>query len=245
MNKISKKLHDLEKNVLDDTPKTKTILYIEDPIEQEIHKRAGEILAKQREIAAELYAILKANPKAEINVHALDLTSDEKAIVEKSNALYHHRVMELFDNGVAQYVHLNDPVNKWIFYSRFNWFLSEMRDWLFLRWQEEQVYDDPEYFNLCAGEQKKRLEPIYSKWRNWLSEESWNNYYEENEKKRVADFIREPTPEELEEDQKQIEQDNAEEEAKDAKFLKEKCPDCIEKCKWYFEQTEEKKNERV
>lgn len=165
MNKISKKLHDLEKNVIGDKPKTKTILYIEDSIEREIHRRAGCILQRQHDIAVQLHETLKENPKAEINIHALDLTPNEKAIVDKSSILYHHRVMELFDVTIGQYVHLNDPVNKWIFYSRFNWFLSEMRDWLFLRWQEDQVYDDPEYFNLCAGEQAKRLEPIYSKWR--------------------------------------------------------------------------------
>jgi hypothetical protein len=42
------------------------------------------------------------------------------------------------------------------------------------------------------------------------------------------------TPEEMEADRKQVEQDNAEEEAKDAKFLKDKCPSCKEKCKWYY-----------
>ena len=57
----------------------------------------------------------------------------------------------------------------------------------------------------------------------------------------MADSIREPTAQELEEEQKLIERENAEEEAKDAKFLKEKCPGCTEKCKWYFEQTGEKK----
>jgi hypothetical protein len=241
MNVLSKKLRELENNIVSDVPKTPTRLYIEDATEREIHKRAVELLQRQHSIAEQFHDILKENPKAEINIHALDFTPDEKAIVDKSNALYHHRVMELFDVTIAQYCHLNDPINKWIFYSRFNWFLSEMQDWLLLRWQEDQVYDDPEYFNLCAGEQAKLLEPIYSKWRNWLNEESWKNYYEENERQKVADSIREPTPQELEEDRKQIERDNAEEEAKDAKFLKEKCPGCTEKCKWYFEQTGEKK----
>jgi hypothetical protein len=97
-----------------------------------------------------------------------------------------------------------------------------MRDWLFLCWQEKQVYDDPEYFNLCAGEQAKLLEPVYSKWRKWLSEENWNKYYEEHEARRVADSIREPTQQELEEEERLVERENAEEEAKDAKFLKEK-----------------------
>jgi len=33
---------------------------------------------------------------------------------------------------------------------------------------------------LCAGEQEKLTEPIYSKWRKWLTEESWKKYYEEH-----------------------------------------------------------------
>jgi hypothetical protein len=241
LNPISKKLRELENNVIDDIPKTKTVLYIEDATEREIHKRAAEILQRQHDTAEELHNILKENPKAEVSAHALDLTADEQAIVDKSNALYHYRVMELFDVNIAQFCHLNDPINKWIFYSRFNWFIREMQEWLFLRWQEEQVYEDPEYFNLCAGEQAKLIDPIYSKWRKWLSKESWEKYYAEHEQRKVSDSIREPTPEELEEDRKQIEQDNAEEEAKDAKFLAEKCPCCTEKCKWYYEQTGEKK----
>ena len=207
----------------------------------EIHKRAVELLQRQRGKAEQFYNILKANPKANVDIHALDFSPDEKAIVDKSNAFYHHRVMELFDNGIAQFIHLNDPFDKWIFYSRFNWFLSEMQDWLFLHWQEEQVYGDPGYFNLCAGEQAKLLEPIYDKWRNWLSEESWNKYYEENLRQRVTDSINEPTAQEIEEEEKLVERENAEEEAKDAIFLKEKCPGCMEKCKWYFERLGEKK----
>lgn len=107
---------------------------------------------------------------------------------------------------------------------------------MFLRWQEDQVYEDPEYFNLCAGEKEKRLEPIYGKWRKWLSEDSWNKYYSEHLKQKVAASIREPTQQELEEEQKLIERGNVEEEAKDARFLKEKSPSCTEKCKRYYEQ---------
>jgi hypothetical protein len=241
MNLISKKLHQLENNVVGDIPKTKTVLQIDDAVEGEIHKRAAELLQRQHDVAKQFYNTLKENPKAQVDIHALDFTPDEKAIVDKSNAFYYHRVMELFDNGIAQFIHLNDPISKWIFYSRFNWFISENQDWLFLLWQENQVYDDPEYFNLCAGEQAKLLEPIYGKWRNWLSQESWDKYYEKNERQRVAGSIREPTAQEAEEEQELLERENAEEEAKDAKFLKEKCPGCREKCKWYFEQVGEKK----
>jgi hypothetical protein len=44
---------------------------------------------------------------------------------------------------------------------------------------------------------------------------------------------------ELEEQQEQAE--NAEIDARNARYLKEKCPACAEKCKWYFEQTGQKK----
>ena len=169
-------------------------------------------------------------------MHTLDLTSDEKAIVDKSNALYTHRVMELFENGIARYIHLNDPINKLIFYSRLNWFVAEMKEWLFLLWQEDQVYGDPEFFNLCAGDKKKRLEPIYDRWRKWLSEQSWNKYYKENNQKIVS-LLHEIAEKEIEAELKKFEQENAEEKTKDAKFLREKCPSCPERCKWYHKQT--------
>ena len=237
MNLLSKKLYQLENNVVGDKPRTKTLLQIDDSVEGEIHRRAAELLQRQRDIAQQFYNILKENPKAQVDIHALDFAPDEKVIVEKSNAFYHYRVMELFENGIAQFIHLNDPVSKWIFYSRFNWFISEMQQWLFLLWQENQVYGDPEYFNLCAGEQAKLLEPIHNRWRNWLSEESWNNYYDAHMRQRVTDSIKEPSPQELDDE----ERENAEQEAKDAKFLKEKCPVCTEKCKWYFEKMGEEK----
>jgi hypothetical protein len=85
LNPISKKLHELENNVVGDAPKTKTVLYIEDATEREIHKRAGELLQRQQDTAKQFYNILKENPKAEVNIHALDFTPDEKAIVDKSN----------------------------------------------------------------------------------------------------------------------------------------------------------------
>ena len=138
MNQLSKKLHQLENNVVGDLPKTKTVLQIDDSVEGEINKRAGELLQRQHDKAQQFYNTLKENPKAEGDIHALDFTPDEKAIVDKSNAFYHHRIMELFDNGIAQFIHLNDPISKWIFYSRFNWFISDMQDWLFLQWQENK-----------------------------------------------------------------------------------------------------------
>jgi hypothetical protein len=241
LNPISKKLRELENNVIDTKPKTPSYFHITDSSELELHKRAYAILSGQHDKAQELHNNLIKDPKAKVDVGALDLSPDDKAIVDASTKIFRSRVLEVFDVAIAQYCHLNDPVNKWIFYSRFNWFIREMRDWLFLRWREDQIYDAPDFFDLCAGEQERRLAPVYSKWRKYLTEESWSKFYEEH-CRRPASEIPELTAEEIAEDEKLTAQENAEEEAKDAKFLAEKCPGCKEKCKWYHEQIEDEKN---
>ena len=50
MNLISKKLHELENNVVGDIPKTKTVLQIDDSTECEIHTRATELLRRQHDM---------------------------------------------------------------------------------------------------------------------------------------------------------------------------------------------------
>ena len=121
----------------------------------------------------------------------------------------------MFDNGIAQFIHLNDPMSKWIFYSRFSWFISEMQDWLFL----------------CFGKRDKSMMilntstcVLVNKPNFWsrsitggasgLVKKAGTEYYESHEKQRVADSIREPSPHELEEEEERIERENAEEEAK-------------------------------
>ena len=233
---LSKKLRNLEKNVVPDTPRGETRIIIDDNAEMELHQRASEIQQVQKAKAEDLHKILTEKPNAEVDMDSLNLSSKNQLIVNKSRSLYRYRVMELFDNAIGQEIHLNDPINKWIFYNRFNWFLSEMSEWLFLRWREDQVYSEPGFFNLCMGEQDKRLAPVYAKWRkDWLSPESYNRFYEEH-KPHLAD----PTPEEEEEDAKLCEQEEREGRALDAKFLREKCPTCTQKCTW-FERKEFRK----
>jgi hypothetical protein len=229
MNNLSKKLRDLERNVITETPRGCTRLIIDNVAEVELHRRASESLQSQKAKAEELHKILKENPNAEVDINSLNLSSENQLIVNKSTSLYSHRVMELFDRAIGQEIHLNDPINKWIFYSRFNWFLSEMSEWLFLRWREDQIYSEPGFFNLCKGEQDKRLTPIHAEWRkDWLSPESWSCFYEEH-KPQLADS----TPEQEAEDAILCEQEEKEDMERDAKFLREKCPTCIHKCIWY------------
>lgn len=241
MNRLSRKLRELETNVAPlhiEEGSTRLSPYCMSDAERQIHAAAVPILQSLKAKAERASEMHKQNPSANVDVSELQLSHEQQTIVDTSNRLFAERVMELFDNGVAQYIHLNDPINKFIFYSRLNWFLNEMGEWLFLRWQEDQIYADPDFFDICPGEQEKRLQPVYSKWRRWLSEESWLKYSEENCK--IKD-LPELTAEQIDEDAKLVASENAAEEANEAKFLKEKCPSCPEKCKWFHSHGENKK----
>lgn len=158
------------------------------------------------------------------------LNPEEQTLVFKSSSLITQRVMHLFDLAIGSYIHLNDPMCKWLFYARLNWFLSEMQDWLFLLWREYQTTSAPDFFNLCAGEQERRLKPVYDGWRDWLSEESWQKYYAQHEPKfrRYEDLSPEEKAE-LEREAEKEEQEEAEWIEQDKRFLRDKCPSCSTK----------------
>lgn len=238
MNRLSKKLRELETNIAPIHIKKGTSRLSSECMgdaEREIHAAAVPILQSLKAKAERASEMLKQNPGANVDISELQLSPEQQTIVDTSNRLFAERVMELFENVVAQYIHLNDPVNKFIFYSRLNWFLTEMSEWLFLRWQEDQIYADPDFFDICHGKQEKRLQPVYSKWRRWFSEESWLKYSEANCKMKD---LPELTAEQIEEDAKLVASENAAEEANEAKFLKEKCLVCPEKCKWFLSHGE-------
>jgi hypothetical protein len=242
VNQLSRKLHELEKNVISDTPNFEdTRLIIDDDAEQVLHDRAKIILENYRRRLGNAQEELKCG--SGVNVDDLvKLSPEEQVIVFKSSSLITQRVMHLFDLAVGSFIHLDDPVCKWIFYGRLNWFLSEMQDWLFLLWREHQITGAPDFFTLCSGEQERRLKPVYDKWRDWLSKASLEEYYAKHAPpvRRYEDL----TPEEkaeLERDEANEEREEAEWIEQDKRFLRDKCPSCTEKCKWYQEQTGENK----
>jgi hypothetical protein len=247
VNTLSRKLRELEINNVAplhiEEGSTRLSPYCMSDAERELHSAALQIMQSLKTKAERASEMLKQNPGADVDVSELQLNPEQQVIVNTSDRLFTERVMELFDNGVAQYIHLNDPVNKFIFYSRLNWFLREMGEWLFLRWQEDQIYDAPDFFNLCSGEQEHRLKPIYDRWRKWLSEESWERYYEQHCRSAFRSY-EDLTPEEKAEEERNAEneeRENAEWVEQDKRFLRDKCPSCIEKCKWYHEQTGNKR----
>jgi hypothetical protein len=247
VNRLSRKLRELEKNVVSETPDFEdTRLIIGNDAEQQLHERAKRIMENYRYRLDDAKEVLESG--SDVNVDdSVKLSPEEDAIVFKSSSLITQRIMHLFDLAVGSFIHLNDPLCKWIFYGRLNWFLGEMQEWLFLVYREHQITSAPDFFTVCAGEQERRLKPVYDEWRDWLSKESWEKYYDEHKPKfrKYEDF----TPEEKAQYDRDVEieaREEAEWIEQDKRFLREKCPSCKEKCTWYYEQTgKRKKSERV
>jgi hypothetical protein len=241
VNQLSRKLHQLEKNVFSDTPNFEdTRLTINNAAEQRLHDRAKIILENYRCRSESVQDELESDLDVDVS-DSMEFGPEEQIIVSKSSNLIIQRIMYLFDVAVGSFIHLNDPICKWIFYSRLNWFLSEMQEWLFLLWKENEIANTPDFYSICVGEQERRLKPIYDKWRKWLSEESWNKYYAKSKPalRNYEDF----TPEEKAQYDRDVEKETREEAVwieQDKRFLLNKCPTCTEKCKWYYEQIGEK-----
>ena len=247
MNSLTRKVGELEKNVISDNPSPEdTYLGTNNKDEIELFRLANQIQERQKQRALELQEKMKLNPagdyKAEMEA-VLELSDKDQAIVRQADRIYTQRVMHLFDNAVAQYAHLNDPLAKYIFYSRFYWFLSEMKDWLYHVYMEDKIESEPGFFDLCEGEQDQKLKQVYDTWRkDWLSPESFERWCKAHPDPvpKVKLSPEEEAKAEAE-DEALTEKENKETDENNAKYLKEKCPTCLTKCKWYNEQAQKTK----
>jgi hypothetical protein len=252
---LSRKVGELEKNVIGETPNPDdTYLGTNKKEEIELFRRANEIQEKQKAKLRAVEAKLRQDPTCNYDAEvkeALILSDEEETIVRQSDSIYTQRVMHLFDNAMAQHIHLNDPMNKYIFYARFYWFLSEMKEWLYLLWKEEQITREPGFFDLCHGEQNQKLKEVYDNWRkDWLSPESFERYSKKTHLTKTTEEIEQMltnrTPEQIAQDEIEEQKDQEEQrkdEELDMRYLKEKCPTCPKKCDWYTKQTQREENQ--
>jgi hypothetical protein len=250
MNIVSKKLHALEKNVLPEVPEEGTTKItwengdVElDRAETELHRRATQILEAHRE------EMQQAAERGE-NTYT-PLSRSDQAIVDAAHHRFMHRILEIFQTFTDAFVTYKDPMANLVFYTRFYWLIEETRKLKEQYDAEEAVFNTPGYFELCEGEQERRLAPVYAAWNHDLfSPQSFQRYCEQHHifktTEEIQQLVANRTPEqvrqdELEEQQEQAE--NAETDARNARYLKEKCPSCVEKCKWYFDQAGDKNDE--
>jgi hypothetical protein len=231
----------MEKNVISDTPDPEeTYIGTRKKEEQELFRIAHKILEEQNQRLIALEEKQKANPPCDYTAEreaVYELNEDTETIVSQATRIAITRASHIFDTTIASLYHLNDPASKTIFYMRFFWFLSEMKDWLHHIRMENEIMGEPSFFDLCEGEKDKKLQPCYDSWRDWLSDESFSKWFKARYiTSSKTEFIEEETKEGyIENEEEDIEEMDIEHRAieRNAKYFKEKCPTCKDQCAWY------------
>jgi hypothetical protein len=240
MNIVSRKLHALEKNVLPEPEEGTTKITWEngdielDQAENELHRRAAQILE------AYLQEMQQAVERGETTY--TPLSSSDQAIVDAANHRFVARIMDIFQVFTDAFVTLKDPMANWVFYTRFYWLIEETRKFKEQYDAEEAILNQPGYWELCEGEQDRRIAPVYAAWNHDLfTPESFQRYCKQHHIFKTTEEIQQltanRTPEQARQDELEEQQEEKEEKAtveRNARCLKEKCPTCSEKCDWFM-----------
>ena len=108
----------------------------------------------------------------------------------------------------------------WIFYTRFYWLIEETRKFKEQYDAEEEVFNTPGYWELCEGEQERRLAPVYANWNHDLfTPESFKRYCDRHHVFKTTEDIQQlianRTPEQARQDELEEQQEENEEKAAD------------------------------
>jgi ABC-type uncharacterized transport system fused permease/ATPase subunit len=233
MNTQSRKLHELENNIINfKVEDGSTIISSQcmNPGEIELYNQAIKLENARKNFANELLDKLENNQKADLSGITKFFTEEEKAIVDASQKMYLLRALDVMNVALFQYIHLNQPLQKRLFYLRFRWFLDEMQEWLWYSYLEQSIFEDK---NMCEGEKEQLLKKqVYKNWRKWLSAKSFQKWMKKNDTslfKKIEDLL----PEELEEMEKREAELEAKYRNEDLAEIKGRCAKCTDKCIWY------------
>jgi hypothetical protein len=222
MNGISRKLRDLNKQSVIEEP-TEQRLYVDNDKEMQLHKTAQQILERHLKDLEDFRNNLNGST-------CPVLTEQEQALVDESSRFMLKRFLLLFQQFAKTFITLGDPTAEHVFWVRFMWLIEESQKFAIQARAENEVLDSPDFFSLCAGEQDRRLKPVYDKWdKNLFTEKSYHDYVEQYFKT----FNLPPMS------QAEIEEAERQEQADiefDKQVLKEKCPTCSNPCDWYKEE---------
>jgi hypothetical protein len=204
-----------------------------DRAENELHRRATQILE------AHAQEKLEALSRGETDV--IRLSSADQAIMDPANRRFMARILEIFQTFTDAFVTYKDPMTNWVFYTRFYWLIEETRKFKEQFDAEEEVFNTPGYWEQSEGEQERRLAPVYANWNHDLfTPESFQRYCEQHHLFKTTEdlqqLIANRTPEQAKQDELDEQQEENEEKAateRNARYLKEKCPTCAEKCDWF------------
>ena len=123
MNPLIRKLDKIEQNVINQHPDPEeTYLGIDNKQEMELLKLARSIVNSQDQQLKNLKAKQAANPTVDYTEEEkafLASTDATEAIVSQATRIMFLRASHIFETAIASQYHLNDPLGKMLFYSRF------------------------------------------------------------------------------------------------------------------------------
>ena len=219
-----RKLRNIERDSSIEEP-TEARLLIDNENELQLHNTARQILERH-------VSDIEGFRNALDGSCCPELSEADNAIVEESTRLIFKRFWLLFDLFGKSFIYYNDSIAEVVFWTRFMWLMEEAQKFTVQSMAEQAVFDSPGFFDLCTGEQDRKLKPVYDKWdHNLFSEKSFNDYVTEKWGTSLVE-IPKPSKEELE----QMEKEDQADREFDERVLKEKCPSCPKPCEWYKEE---------
>ena len=184
-----RKLRNMERDSTIEEP-TEVRLFIDNENELQLHNTAKRILERHVSDIEDFRKGLDGSCCPE-------LSDADRAIVEESTRLMFKRFLLLFDMFGKAFIYHDNGIAEMVFWTRFLWLVEDAQKYTEQSDAENEVMVASDFFDLCAGEQDRRLKPVYDKWdKNLFSEKSFQDYVK---KRWNIDSLSEvkPTPEEL------------------------------------------------
>jgi hypothetical protein len=219
-----RKLRNMERDSTIEEP-TEARLFIDNENELQLHNIAKQILERHVSDIEDFRNGIDGTCCPE-------LSDADRAIVEESTRLIFKRFWLLFDMFGKAFIYHDNGIAEMVFWTRFLWLVGDAQKYTEQSDAEQAVFDSPGFFDLCAGEAERQLEPVYDKWdKNLFSEKSFHDFVTKRWGTTLVK-LPEPTKEELE----QMEKEDQADREFDERVLKEKCPSCPKPCEWYKEE---------
>jgi hypothetical protein len=210
MNPLSKKLRELEGNVLELPEDDEIELYVKDDAEMALHDKARRVKEIYRpEVEAFMnnqaftFDQMEAKGQAVLN----EMTEAEKHIINESHKFMRYRIMRLVFKFYRDAPSLDDS----LVWQRIVWFFGEMdnlktakaiedSEWNHNRNEDDPNFDDEKWWN----DVEKKIREYYPK--GVFTEESWEacvGYFDNYESQMIRDYWK-AHPEEFKEYMEQI-----------------------------------------
>jgi hypothetical protein len=240
MNALTRKLKKKKKNVINEHPDPEeTYLGIDNKQELELLKMAYNIVKDQDQRLKTLETKQTVNPTVDYTDEKnafLALNDTFEPIVSRASRIVFLRALHIFETAIASQYHLNDPLGKMLFYTRFFWFLDEIRDLIYHRVLEFKIMGESDFFDLCEGVQDEKLKVCNDFGREYFSKESFTQWLK-NHPNTSSNLKSHKELNDTEEEYLTFMETERRAKERNERYLKEKCPTCPNKCKWYTEQT--------